>query len=116
MLARSGTMRVGKRWSCMAKPFLQKQNRPAQAVCPIAHAAEFENSPIHHDMDPSLPADAPNNVVRKSQQLKARAVAGRHIDQALSRLSVSNEAKAWRKAKLIDLPAGTPPKRRGNAP
>ncbi|MDR6874507.1 hypothetical protein J2Y55_005544 [Bosea sp. BE125] len=63
-------------------------------------------------MDLSQPADAPGNVTRKRQQLKARAVAGRHIDKALSTMPVSDEAKASRKAKLINLPAGTPAKRR----
>lgn len=66
-----------------------------------------------HDMDRSLPVNSPRNVVRKTQQLEARAIAGRHIDEALSGLPVSDEAKASRKAKLIELPAGTPQKRRG---
>jgi hypothetical protein len=90
-----------------------KITRPArvhQATEPdnpaIAHDA------IAHDMDLSQPADAPDNVTRKRQQLKARAVAVRHIDKALSTMPVSEEAKASRKAKLIDLPAGTPAKRR----
>ncbi|WP_332690713.1 hypothetical protein [Bosea sp. (in: a-proteobacteria)] len=68
--------------------------------------------PPDHDMELSLPADAPRNVVRKRQQLKARAIAGRHIDTALSGIPVSDQAKASRKASLIDLPDGTPPKRR----
>lgn len=68
---------------------------------------------VDHDMELSLPIDAPRNVVRKRQQLKARAVAGRHIDEALSEALVSDETKASRKARLIDLPDGTPLKRRG---
>lgn len=68
---------------------------------------------VDHDMELSLPVDAPRNVVRKRQQLKARAVAGRHIDEALSEVRVSDETKASRKARLIDLPDGTPIKRRG---
>lgn len=75
-------------------------------------AAEREHPLGHHDMDPSLPADAPDNVARKSKQVKARAVAGRHIDKALAKVPGSDEAKASRKARLIDLPEGTPPKRR----
>ncbi|CAN7619310.1 hypothetical protein [Bosea sp. LjRoot237] len=68
--------------------------------------------PLDHDMELSLPADAPRNVVRKRQQRKARSVAGRHIDEALSGLPISDQAKASRKAKLIDLPDDTPLKRR----
>ncbi|WP_103717631.1 hypothetical protein [Bosea psychrotolerans] len=79
---------------------------------PADQATEPGNPAIAHDMDPSQPADAPGNVTRKRQQLKARAVAGRHIDEALSTMPVSEEAKASRKAKLIELPAGTPVKRR----
>jgi hypothetical protein len=67
----------------------------------------------HHDMDPSLPADSPDNVVRKTQQVKARAAAARQIDKALAKVPVSDESKALRKARLINLPDGTPPKRRG---
>lgn len=76
-------------------------------------AAERGHPLSHHDMDPSLPADSPHNVARKSQQVKARAAAGRHIDKALAKVPASDEAKASRKAQLIDLPDGTPPKRRG---
>ncbi|TCR63479.1 hypothetical protein [Bosea sp. BK604] len=79
----------------------------------IDHAAERDHLPSHHDMDPSHPADSPGNIVRKSQQLKARAAAGRHIDKTLAKVPVSDEAKASRKAKLIDLPDGTPPKPHG---
>ncbi|CAN7656140.1 hypothetical protein LJR090_001486 [Bosea sp. LjRoot90] len=64
-------------------------------------------------MELSLPADAPRNIVRKRQQRKARSVAGRHIDEALSGLPISDQAKASRKARLIDLPNGTPSKRPG---
>jgi hypothetical protein len=85
-----------------------KITRPAR----VHQAAEPDSPTIAHDMDLSQPADAPGNVTRKRQQLKARAVAGRHIDKALSTIPVSDEAKASRKAKLIDLPAGTPAKRR----
>ena len=77
------------------------------------HAATY--APVH-DMDRSLPLDSPKNVTRKSQQLKARAVAGRHIDEALSDVPISDETKASRKAKLIDMPAGTPDKRRRKRP
>jgi hypothetical protein len=70
-----------------------------------------EISPLHHDMDLSLPTHAPDNVTRKSQQLKVRAAAGRHIDKALAKMPASDATKASRKAKLIDLPEGTPPKR-----
>lgn len=62
------------------------------------------HAPVH-DMDQSLPVDSLKNVARKSQQLKARAVAGRHIDEALSGLPISDDTKASRKAKLIDVPA-----------
>lgn len=79
---------------------------------PIRSAAP---APVH-DMDRSLPVDSRKNVVRKNQQLKARAVAGRHIDEALSDLPISDDTKASRKAKLIDVPAGTPDKRRGKRP
>jgi hypothetical protein len=79
----------------------------------VDRAAERGRPLSHHDMDPSLPADAPDNVVRKSQQVKARAVAGRHIDKALAKVPGSDEAKASRKSRLIDLPEGTPPKKRG---
>ncbi len=78
----------------------------------VHQATEPDNPAIAHDMDLSQPADAPGNVTRKRQQLKARAVAGRHIDKALSTMPLSEEAKASRKAKLINLPAGTPAKRR----
>ncbi|WP_139221226.1 hypothetical protein [Bosea sp. OK403] len=81
--------------------------RPALAD----QAMEPDNPAIAHDMDLSQPADAPGNVTRKRQQLKARAVASRHIDKTLSTMPVSEEAKASRKAKLINLPAGTPAKR-----
>lgn len=70
---------------------------------------------VDHDMELSLPADAPRNIVRKRQQRKARSVAGSHIDEALSGLPISDQAKASRKARLIDLPNGTPPKRPGRA-
>jgi len=70
-----------------------------------------EISPLHHDMDLSLPTHAPDNVTQKSQQLKVRAAAGRHIDKALAKMPASDATKASRKAKLIDLPEGTPPKR-----
>ncbi|WID98549.1 hypothetical protein QO058_10080 [Bosea vestrisii] len=63
-------------------------------------------------MELSLPADAPRNIVRKRQQRKARSVAGSHIDEALSGLPISDQAKASRKARLIDLPDDTPLKRR----
>jgi len=69
-------------------------------------------------MELSLPVDAPSNIVRKRQQQKARAVAGGRIDKALSGVQASDHAKATRKAKLIDLPDGTPlkrPVRRGGA-
>jgi hypothetical protein len=85
-----------------------KITRPAL----VHQATEPGNQAVAHDMDLSQPADAPGNVTRKRQQLKARAVAGRHIDKALSTIPVSDEAKASRKAKLINLPAGTPAKRR----
>lgn len=64
-----------------------------------------------HDMELSLPVDAPRNVVRKRQQRAARSLAGEHIDEALSALSISDQAKASRKAKLIELPDDTPIKR-----
>lgn len=64
-----------------------------------------------HDMELSLPADAARNVVRKRQQRAARSLAGRHIDEALSQLPISDQAKASRKAKLIELPDETPSKR-----
>lgn len=64
-----------------------------------------------HDMELSLPVDAPRNVVRKRQQRAARSLAGRYIDEALSDLPISDQAKASRKAKLIELPADTPIKR-----
>jgi hypothetical protein len=92
----------------MTKSSAIKITRPAL----VHQAAEPDNPTIAHDMDLSQPADAPGNVTRKRQQLKARAVAGRHIDKALSTIPVSDEAKASRKAKLINLPAGTPAKRR----
>lgn len=92
----------------MTKSTAIKITRPAFTN----QATEPDNPAIAHDMDLSQPADAPGNVTRKRQQLKARAVAGRHIDKALSTMPVSKEAKASRKAKLIDLPAGTPAKRR----
>jgi hypothetical protein len=73
---------------------------------------QTEGSPIgDHDMELSLPVDAPRNVIRKRQQRAARSLAGRHIDEALSELSISDQAKASRKAKLIELPDGTPVKR-----
>lgn len=75
-------------------------------------APQTGNPPItDHDMEPSLPADAPRNVVRKRQQRAARSLAGRHIDAALSQLPISDQAKASRKAKLIELPDDTPSKR-----
>lgn len=64
-----------------------------------------------HDMELSLPVDAPRNVVRKRQQRAARSLAGQHIDDALSGLPISDQAKASRKAKLIELPDDTPIKR-----
>ncbi|CAD5273594.1 conserved hypothetical protein [Bosea sp. 62] len=64
-----------------------------------------------HDMELSLPVDAPRNVVRKRQQRAARSLAGQHIDEALSELPISDQAKASRKAKLIELPDDTPIKR-----
>ncbi|AZO76681.1 hypothetical protein B5U98_13565 [Bosea sp. Tri-39] len=79
---------------------------------PIDHSAQPDSSPVDHDMELSLPADAPRNIVRKRQQRKARSVAGRHIDEALSGLPISDQAKASRKAKLIELPDDTPLKRR----
>lgn len=75
--------------------------------------AEREHPLGHHDMDLSRPADSPGNLVRKSQQLKARAAAGRHIDKTLAKVPASDEAKASRKTRLIDLPDSTPPKRHG---
>lgn len=75
-------------------------------------APHIENPPIgDHDMELSLPVDAPRNIVRKRQQRAARSLAGRHIDEALSELPISDQAKASRKAKLIELPDDTPIKR-----
>jgi len=75
-------------------------------------APETGNPPIgDHDMELSLPVDAPRNIVRKRQQRAARSWAGRHIDEALSDLPISDQAKASRKAKLIELPDDTPIKR-----
>lgn len=95
----------------MTNSIARKTVHPARSPAQIDQARELGDSATHHDMDPSQPADAPGNVTRKRQQLKARAVAGRHIDKALSTMPASEEAKASRKAKLIDLPAGTPAKR-----
>lgn len=82
---------------------------------PSAHpdpAPQTGSPPLaDHDMELSLPADAPRNVVRKRQQRAARSLAGRHIDAALSQLPISDQAKASRKAKLIELPDDTPSKR-----
>jgi len=73
---------------------------------------QTEGSPVaDHDMELTLPVDAPRNVVRKRQQRAARSLAGRHIDATLSELPISDQAKASRKAKLIEMPDGTPVKR-----
>jgi hypothetical protein len=69
------------------------------------------HAPIH-DMDRLLPVNAPKNVTRKSQQLRARATAGQHIDAALSDLPISDASKASRKSQLLDVPTGIPDKRR----
>lgn len=75
-------------------------------------APETGRPPVaDHDMELSLPADAPRNVVRRRQQRAARSLAGRHIDEALSELPISDQARASRKAKLIELPDDTPIKR-----
>jgi hypothetical protein len=75
-------------------------------------APQARSQPIaDHDMELTLPVDAPRNVVRKRQQRAARSLAGRHIDEALSELPISDQAKASRKSKLIELPDDTPIKR-----
>lgn len=80
-------------------------------------APQIASQPIgDHDMELSLPVDAPRNVVRKRQQRAARSLAGRHIDAALSELPISDQAKASRKAKLIELPDDTPVKRLAKRP
>jgi len=87
-------------------------SRTNPSTPPVDHSAQQGSPPTDHDMELSLPSDAPRNIVRKRQQRKARSVAGRHIDEALSGLPISDQAKASRKAKLIDLPDDTPLKRR----
>lgn len=87
-------------------------SRTAAPTQPVDHSAQPDNPSVDHDMELSLPADAPRNIVRKRQQQKARSVAGRHIDDALSELPISDQAKASRKARLIELPDDTPLKRR----
>ena len=73
---------------------------------------QTEGSPVaDHVMELTLPVDAPRNVVRKRQQRAVRSLAGQHIDATLSELPISDEAKASRKAKLIEMPDGTPVKR-----
>lgn len=87
------------------------QRRLASNPDVVDQVTDLEQPLSHHDMDVSRPADSPANLVRKDQQVKARAVAGRHIDKVLAKVPASDDAKASRKAKLIDLPTGTPPKR-----
>lgn len=95
----------------MVNYLASRQNQRARDSDHAEPTAEREHPLNHHDMDLSHPADSPGNLVRKSLQLKARATAGRHIDKTLAKVSVSDDAKASRKARLIDLPDGTPPKR-----
>lgn len=70
------------------------------------------NPPItDHDNELLLAAGDPRNVIRNRRQRAARSLAGRHIDAALSQLPISDQVKASRKAKLIELPDDTPIKR-----
>lgn len=96
---------------CGDGSFLMTSSRKVPSAHPDC-APQTANPPIaDHDMELSLPVDAPRNVVRKRQQRAARSLAGRHIDEALSELPISDQAKASRKAKLMELPDDTPIKR-----
>lgn len=87
-------------------------SRTIPPTLPANQSEAADGSHVVHDMELSLPVDAPSNIVRKRQQRLARSVAGRHIDEALSGLPISDQVKASRKATLIDLPDRTPLKRR----
>jgi hypothetical protein len=118
-------MRAGGGASVNSLPLLAEQ-APRRTYCRRLEQKDFGGGwlvmtisptipptpPVDHDMELSLPADAPRNIARKRQQRKARSVAGSHIDEALSGLPISDQAKASRKARLIDLPDDTPLKRR----
>lgn len=98
---RQGTNGIAVSSPCMINPTKSRSSALRGAT----------RAPVH-DMDRSLPVNAPKNVTRKNQQLKARATAGQHIDAALSDLPISDASKASRKSQLLDLPTGMPDKRR----
>ena len=102
---RQGTNGIAVSSPCMTNPTKSRSSASRGAT----------HAPVH-DMDWSLPINAPKNVTRKSQQLSARATAGQHIDAALSDLPISDASKASRKSQLLDVPTGMPDKRRPTRP